>query len=151
MIGGYTEPKGSRTGLGALLLGVHDARSGKLRYAGSVGTGFNEQTLRDLKQRLDAAARVRESRSPMRRRRVKAHWVRPSLVAEVSFGEWTRDGRIRHSVFQGLRADKPAARHHARESRGRGRAPAGQGGAAAPAAAAAHHASRARHRPQQRQ
>jgi bifunctional non-homologous end joining protein LigD len=106
VIGGYTDPKGARTGIGSLLLGVHDGQ-GALRYAGNVGTGFNEQTLRELRARLDAlhadgspfAADPGVPRS--------AHWVAPELVCEVSFGEWTRDGRVRHSVFQGLRDDKP--------------------------------------------
>ncbi|RYX92526.1 MAG: DNA ligase D [Comamonadaceae bacterium] len=107
VIGGYTDPKGSRTGLGSLLLGVHDAK-GKLLYAGNVGTGFNEKTLRSVKEALDAVA---ADKSPFAERTdndSRAHWVKPQLLAEVSFGEWTRDGRIRHSVFQGLRTDKSA-------------------------------------------
>jgi bifunctional non-homologous end joining protein LigD len=107
VIGGWTDPKGSRTGIGSLLLGVHED-DGKLRYAGNVGTGFNEQTLRDLRRRLDALAAQRkpfEAGSGIPR---DAHWVQPELVCEVSFGEWTRDGKIRHSVFHGLRGDKPA-------------------------------------------
>lgn len=106
VIGGWTDPKGSRTGIGSLLLGVHDD-DGKLRYAGNVGTGFNEDTLRDLRARLDAIAVPRapfEAGSGIPR---TAHWVRPDLVCEISFGEWTRDGKIRHSVFHGLRSDKP--------------------------------------------
>lgn len=105
VIGGYTDPKGSRTGIGSLLLGVHD-ESGKLQYAGNVGTGFNEQTLRELREKLDA---VTTDRSPFAAGAAipkKSHWVRPELVCEVAFGEWTRDHRIRHSVFHGLRADK---------------------------------------------
>jgi bifunctional non-homologous end joining protein LigD len=107
VIGGYTDPKGSRTGIGSLLLGVHD-RSGTLRYAGNVGTGFDEQTLRALRSQLDALATqtVPFARDPDLPR--NSHWVRPNLVCEVAFGEWTRDGRIRHSVFHGLRNDKPA-------------------------------------------
>jgi bifunctional non-homologous end joining protein LigD len=108
VIGGYTDPKGSRAGLGSLLLGVHDAQ-GRLVYAGSVGTGFSDQVLRELRGRLgklhaDASPFGAGSEIPR-----KAHWVRPELVCEVAFGEWTRDGRIRHSVFHGLRADKPPA------------------------------------------
>ena len=107
VIGGYTDPKGSRTGLGSLLLGVHDEQ-GALRYAGNVGTGFNEQSLRELRTRLgelqvNASAFAPDAQLPR-----QAHWVRPELVCEVAFGEWTRDGRIRHSVFHGLRDDKPA-------------------------------------------
>ncbi|MGJ7492335.1 DNA ligase D [Variovorax sp. ZT4R33] len=110
VIGGYTAPKGSRAGFGALLLGVYDAR-GVLQYCGNVGTGFDASRLEDIKSRLDAVA---ADRSPFGSgdagvpRSVKAQWVRPELVAEVSFGEWTREHRVRHSVFQGLRSDKPA-------------------------------------------
>jgi bifunctional non-homologous end joining protein LigD len=107
VIGGFTDPKGSRTGVGSLLLGVHD-EDGKLRYAGNVGTGFNEQTLADLRQRLDALAQERSPFAAGTGIPRGAHWVRPELVCEVSFGEWTRDGKIRHSVFHGLRSDKPA-------------------------------------------
>jgi bifunctional non-homologous end joining protein LigD len=103
VIGGYTDPRGSRTGVGSLLLGVY--QDGRLHYAGNVGTGFDEAALRDLHERLQAlSADTRPFDSgaviPM-----KAHWVKPELVCEVSFGDWTRDDRIRHSVFQGLRED----------------------------------------------
>jgi bifunctional non-homologous end joining protein LigD len=104
VIGGYTDPKGSRTGIGSLLLGVYDA--GRLKYSGNVGTGFNEQTLRDLRRQLEA---VGSDKSPFGQGAGiprGAHWVKPELVCEVAFGEWTRDDRIRHSVFHGLRADK---------------------------------------------
>ncbi|BEP96667.1 DNA ligase D [Acidovorax sp. A79] len=106
VIGGYTAPQGSRTGIGSLLLGVHDD-TGALRYAGNVGTGFSERVLADLSRRLRA---LRTSASPFANPRAlgkKAHWVEPKLLAEVSFGEWTKEGRIRHSVFHGLRDDKP--------------------------------------------
>lgn len=110
VIGGYTAPKGSRAGFGALLLGVHDDQ-GALHYCGNVGTGFDGSRLADIKARLDKLA---TDRSPFVEgdagvpRSVKAQWVKPQLVAEVSFGEWTRENRVRHSVFQGLRSDKPA-------------------------------------------
>ena len=107
VIGGYTDPKGSRTGLGSLLLGVHDEQ-GVLRYAGNVGTGFNEQTLRELRGRLGELQANASPFAPDGNLPRQAHWVRPELVCEVAFGEWTRDGRIRHSVFHGLRDDKPA-------------------------------------------
>jgi bifunctional non-homologous end joining protein LigD len=105
VIGGYTDPKGSRTGIGSLLLGVYDEQ-GKLRYAGNVGTGFNESVLRDLRERLDALATDKPAFAPDPELPRNAHWVKPELVAEVAFGEWTRTGRIRHSVFHGLRTDK---------------------------------------------
>lgn len=106
VIGGYTEPKGSREGLGALMLGVHDS-AGRLRYAGNVGTGFDTRTLAKLREQLDA---LRADKTPFDAlpRSVKGLWVRPKLVAEVSFGSWTREGRVRHAVFHGLRSDKPA-------------------------------------------
>ena len=105
VIGGFTAPKGSREELGALLLGYF--ADGKLRYAGKVGTGFDRVTLRDLAKRLGP---LRRERSPfvdeIRERDVT--WVRPKLVCEVGFTEWTRDGRLRHPRFLGLREDKAA-------------------------------------------
>lgn len=109
VIGGFTDPKGSRTGIGALLLGTYD-EDGVLRYAGNVGSGFNHASLAELARRLDA---LRSDRSPFAPRAVpgrKHHWVEPVLVAEVSFSEWTSAGAVRHPVFQGLREDKPARR-----------------------------------------
>ncbi|BDT58775.1 ATP-dependent DNA ligase [Massilia varians] len=107
VIGGYTDPKGSRKGVGSLLLGTYD-REGMLRYAGNVGSGFNHATLMDIKERLEA---LRTDQSPFPPRAVPGrqhHWVKPVLVAEVSFSEWTNTGSVRHPVFQGLRQDKPA-------------------------------------------
>lgn len=106
VIAGYTDPKGSRTGLGSLLLGVHED-TGQLRYAGNVGTGFNEQVLRDVSAKL---APLTTDKCPFSAvpRGIKPHWVRPKLVAEVSFAQWTSDGKVRHAVFHGLRRDKPA-------------------------------------------
>lgn len=107
VIGGYTDPQGSRSSFGALLLGVHDD-AGALRYAGKVGSGFDETSLRELYAQLEAR-KTTNSPFAQRVRERGAHWVRPDLVAEVSFTQWTADGRIRHSVFHGLRDDKPAA------------------------------------------
>lgn len=107
VIGGYTDPQGSRAGLGSLLLGVHDGK-GKLQYAGNVGTGFNDKTLRSLKEALDNIPADGSPFAEPTDNDRRAHWVKPQLVAEVSFGEWTRTGRIRHSVFHGLRSDKKA-------------------------------------------
>ncbi|MES2787509.1 MAG: DNA ligase D [Pseudomonadota bacterium] len=107
VIGGWTDPKGSRAGIGALLLGVHTP-DGKLKYSGNVGTGFSDATLRDLREKLDAiqAAEPPFARDPDLPR--NAHWVKPELICEVAFAEWTQTGRVRHSVFHGLRTDKPA-------------------------------------------
>jgi bifunctional non-homologous end joining protein LigD len=104
VIAGYTDPKGSRKGFGSLLLGVHDAH-GKLVYAGNVGTGFDDAGLVSLLAKLENLA---TDKSPFETtpRGVKGHWVRPKLVAEVAFTEWTSEGRVRHPVFHGLRSDK---------------------------------------------
>ncbi|RYF59723.1 MAG: DNA ligase D, partial [Comamonadaceae bacterium] len=107
VIGGFTEPKGSRTGIGSLLLGVH-AEDGSLRYAGNVGTGFNDRTLTELRAQLDPLTTDTNPFANPRDIARKAHWVKPRLLAEVAFAEWTQDNRIRHSVFHGLRQDKPA-------------------------------------------
>lgn len=103
---GYTEPQGTRTGIGALLLGTHD-QAGKLRYAGRVGTGFDTNTLTGLKKQL---SRLAVDKTPLfeKPRDAQGNWVKPKLVAEVSFAEWTNDGKVRHAVFHGLRTDKPA-------------------------------------------
>lgn len=108
VIGGYTDPQGSRIGIGGMLLGVHD-EDGVLRYAGKVGTGFDDRTLSALKARLDRLAAAKSPFSKATAIEGRPHWVKPQLVAEVSFGEWTRAGIIRHSVFHGLRTDKPAS------------------------------------------
>lgn len=102
---GYTEPKGTRVGIGALLLAVYDD-AGTLRYAGKVGTGFSDALLAKLRRRLEA---LRTEQAPVvdpRRAERGARWVSPELVAEVSFTEWTDDDRIRHPAFLGIREDK---------------------------------------------
>lgn len=106
---GFTDPQGSRTGFGALLLAVQ--REGSLTYAGRVGTGFTQASLDRIGARLAeleiAAAPLRDP--PTGLAAVGVHWVRPMLVAEVSFSEWTAEGQLRHPVFKGLREDKAAA------------------------------------------
>jgi len=106
VIGGFTEPSGSRQGFGALLVGYYDGD--RLRYAGKVGTGYDSKTLRMLRARLD---RIRRDRSPFATpvKERGAHWVRPELVAQIGFTEWTRDGMLRHPRYQGLRTDKRPA------------------------------------------
>jgi bifunctional non-homologous end joining protein LigD len=104
VVGGYTSPKGSRIELGALLIGYHDGRD--LVYAGKVGTGFDDATLRSLHERLSPLER---DTPPFTRGLVHengARWVRPELVAQIGFTEWTRDGKLRHPRYQGLRSDK---------------------------------------------
>ncbi|ELX08055.1 putative DNA ligase-like protein [Janthinobacterium sp. HH01] len=107
VIGGYTDPQGSRSGFGSLLLGTYD-KDGKLQYAGNVGSGFNAATLRDVKSKMDKLAATHSPFAPNREIERKAHWLKPEMVAEVSFGEWTHAGSIRHAVFKGLRKDKQA-------------------------------------------
>lgn len=103
VIGGFTEPAGSRKGFGALLIGYYE--DGRLRYAGKVGTGYDQATLLDLRHRLDELATPRSPFSePVREK--GAHWVAPELVAEIGFTEWTQDGKLRHPRFLGLREDK---------------------------------------------
>ena len=106
VIAGYTDPKGSRVGLGALLLGYYGP-DGTLRYAGNVGTGFTEESLRALHARLTALKARASPFAPSAGAPRNAHWVRPELVAEVAFAQWTQAQRVRHGVFKGLRTDKP--------------------------------------------
>ncbi|MCW2655690.1 MAG: polymerase LigD ligase subunit [Mycobacterium sp.] len=104
VVGGYTAPRGSRVGLGALLVGYY--QGGDLVYAGKVGTGFDDATLRSLHERLSG---IEQEASPFTRGQVRepgARWVRPELVAQVGFTEWTRDGKLRHPRYTGLRTDK---------------------------------------------
>jgi bifunctional non-homologous end joining protein LigD len=109
VIGGFTNPEGSRTGFGALLLGVYEP-DGALRYSGKVGTGFNEATLETLHKTLLALEQKEAPfvNPPKGAEARRAHWVKPELVAEVSFTEWTEDGTLRNPSFQGLREDKKA-------------------------------------------
>jgi bifunctional non-homologous end joining protein LigD len=109
VIGGFTEPRGSRSHFGALHVGVY--RDGELVHAGKVGTGFNEEVLRQVHARLKKLKRADSPFSDFGRRGRQpagVTWVEPTLVCEVEFTEWTGDGILRHPVFQGLREDKPA-------------------------------------------
>ena len=115
VVGGFTDPQRSRVGLGALLLGYYDGDT--LVYAGKVGTGFDTKTLLHLRARLDT---LEESASPFSSARAirerGVHWVRPEMVAQVGFSEWTPDALLRHPRYLGLRDDKPA-REVVREDR----------------------------------
>jgi bifunctional non-homologous end joining protein LigD len=103
VVGGWTDPQRSRTGFGALLVGYY--RDGDLEYAGKVGTGFDHRMLADLSARFrDLAADRSPFAGPVREK--GAHWLRPELVAQIGFSEWTRDGKLRHPRYLGLREDK---------------------------------------------
>jgi bifunctional non-homologous end joining protein LigD len=109
VIVGFTDPKGARSGFGALLLGLHDEQ-GRLLYAGKVGTGFNHATLESLHSKLKP---LEVDKSPLAKAPPAAdvrgaHWLKPELMCEVAYAEMTRQGVVRHSVFHGLRSDKPA-------------------------------------------
>jgi bifunctional non-homologous end joining protein LigD len=104
VIGGYTDPQGERTQFGALLVGFYD--HGKLLYAGKVGTGFNAATLRSILAQmapLETEVSPFDGPPPLKK---NVHWVRPELVAQVGFSEWTGDHRLRHPRFVGMRDDK---------------------------------------------
>jgi len=103
VIGGYTPPQGSRAQFGALLVGLYDGS--RLRYVGKVGTGYTQETLRDLGAKLRT---LRTDRSPFDQppRERDVTWVRPRLVAQLAYAEWTADGKLRQPAFLGLRTDK---------------------------------------------
>ncbi len=109
VIGGFTEPSGSRVAFGALLLGVYD-KQGRLRFAGRTGTGFSERSLKELHTRLKRLEQTKSSfeNPPSGSEGRGVHWVTPKLVAEVAFAEWTNEGQLRQASFQGLREDKDA-------------------------------------------
>jgi bifunctional non-homologous end joining protein LigD len=104
VIAGYTDPAGSRTDFGALLVAYYE--SGRLRYAGKVGTGFTAATLQDLGARLRALETPESPFADIRKLPRGAHWTRPEIVAQIAFAEWTKDGRLRQPRFLGLRDDK---------------------------------------------
>jgi bifunctional non-homologous end joining protein LigD len=107
VIGGFTSPKGSRERFGALLVGYHE--DGDLRYAGKVGTGFDHRTLEMLGDKMDA---LRQAKTPFTAGSGlprDATWIAPELVGEFGFSEWTRDGKLRHPRYLGLRDDKDAS------------------------------------------
>ncbi|PZR21720.1 MAG: DNA ligase D [Flavobacterium psychrophilum] len=105
VIGGYTEPKGTRNGFGSLLIGYYD--NGKLIYAGKVGTGFNETSLEEMHSTLK---KLEITTCPFseKPKEPSVHWVKPDLVAQIKFTEWTEGGSMRHPVFVALRTDKKA-------------------------------------------
>jgi bifunctional non-homologous end joining protein LigD len=107
VVGGWTEPRQTRQYFGALLLGVYE--DGALQYVGHTGTGFDQKELARVSKLLKAREVARTPFATRIRTNEPAHWVRPELVAQVRFTEWTADGKLRHPVYLGLRDDKPAA------------------------------------------
>ena len=114
-MGGFTDPQGTRVGLGALLVGYYE--DSDLVFAGKIGTGFDTKLLLDMRSRLNA---LEIPASPFTRARglprLRAHWVRPEIVVQVAFIEWTVHGKLRHPRLIGVRFDKDA-REVVRESR----------------------------------
>jgi ATP-dependent DNA ligase len=115
VVGGFTDPQGARVGLGALLVGYYEG--GDFVFAGKIGTGFDTKLLLDLRRRLDA---IEVTESPFTKGkgfpRLRVHWVRPEVVVQISFIEWTVHGKLRHPRLVGIRRDKQA-REVMRESR----------------------------------
>ena len=104
VIGGYTDPQGTRIGFGALLVGYYE--HGRLMYAGKVGTGYDRSMLLDLSRQLRALERPSPPFASDELPRRNVHWVQPELVAQIGFTEVTRGGKLRHPRFVGLRRDK---------------------------------------------
>ena len=107
VVGGWTEPRNSREHFGALLLGYYNNK-GELAYAGHTGTGFTRESLLEMSRKLQRIERSTSPFVPTPRTNERAHWVRPSIVVEIKFNEWTTDGKLRQPVFLGVRDDKSA-------------------------------------------
>src|SRR5690606_972396 len=105
VIGGFTSPQGSRTGIGALICGYYE--NNKLIFGGKVGSGFDEVTLENIEKKLKSLGR-KTSPFAEEPKLKNSYWVTPSLVAQVKFMEWTEEGLMRHPVFLGLKIDKDA-------------------------------------------
>lgn len=108
VIGGYTDPQGSRIGFGSLLIGFYKGK--ELQYAGKVGTGYNDEFLKDLHKRMQ---KIETDEPPFAKDKAlpskNVHWIKPKLVGEIGFTEWTSSNKLRHPRFVGLRRDKKAA------------------------------------------
>jgi bifunctional non-homologous end joining protein LigD len=113
VVGGFTDPQGKRVGLGALLVGYFDGQD--FAFAGKIGTGLGAKLLTELRERLDA---LEVSEPPFTKAaglpRLRVHWVKPEIVVQVAFMEWTQHGKLRHPRLLGVRVDK-AAREVTRE------------------------------------
>ena len=105
VIGGFTPPKGSREGFGAILVGFYDGKV--FHYAGKVGTGYSDEELRNLREKFDKIE-VKEKPFKEEVKEKNARWLKPKLVAEIGFTEWTNDNKLRHPRYLGLRKDKKA-------------------------------------------
>lgn len=105
VVGGWTEPRRTRSHLGAILLGYYDA-DGKLVYAGHTGTGFDSRSLSEMSKQLKRLERKTPPFTEKPRTNEKAHWTTPKVVVQVKFNEWTKDGKLRQPVFLGIREDK---------------------------------------------
>ena len=128
VVGGWTEPRETRQYFGALLLGVHEP--GGLKYVGHTGTGFDQKELARISKLLKARETARSPFSEKIKANEPAHWVRPDLVAQIRFTEWTTDNKLRHPVYLGLRDDKSAG-EVVREAVTSTKGPSGAKGAAA--------------------
>ncbi|HVA26698.1 MAG TPA: non-homologous end-joining DNA ligase [Candidatus Baltobacteraceae bacterium] len=106
VVGGWTDPRGSREGFGSLLLGAYKGKA--LHFVGAVGTGFSGKRIAEIMKKLEKLARVTSPFANEVEANAGIHWVKPELVAEVRFTEWTHDRHLRHPAFLGLRTDKPA-------------------------------------------
>jgi hypothetical protein len=125
VVGGWTEPRQTRSYFGALLLGVYDEKTGALTYVGHTGTGFDQAELERVSKLLKARATRQSPFSPEPKTNESPHWVRPDLVAQVRFTEWTADAKLRHPVYLGLRDDKAARDVRREESKGSDRGQTG--------------------------
>jgi len=106
VIGGFTEPRGTRKGFGALVVGLYDGKT--VRYVGHAGSGFNARSLKQIHAQLEVLETSKCPFTPTPATNEKVHWVKPELVCEVKFSEWTADGNMRHPIFLGMRQDKAA-------------------------------------------
>jgi len=144
VVGGFTEPRRSRPFLGAILLVYFDAK-GRLHYVGHAGGGFNRDSLRELRERLDHLEQDDSPFVEVPRTNEQAHWVRPRVVVEVKFAEWTSDRRLRQPIFLGVRDDKNAKDVHLeRESVQRLAGDDGRGAARRPSGRTAHASAKSR-------